>query len=127
MSYGPTEQRPSEQWPTEQRPTDQWPTGQRPTEQAWEQPSFTGRDPQPVVWGEVIVPGESRLVLAPLTPHERQLVTLRRLIFPVALLVAVLTGSWFTVLVLALVVNFILRRQLALSRHQRVRITLTLR
>jgi len=112
MSNGPTEQRPSEQ---------------RPTEQAWEQPTFTEREPQPVVWGPVIVPGENRLVLAPPTAQEQQLVTLRRLILPIALLVAAITGHWFPVLLLALVANGVLRRQLAMSRRARVQVVPTLR
>jgi hypothetical protein len=126
MSSGPYDQSPYAQSPFEQRPSEQ-PPAQRPADAMWEQPTFTQREPEPAVWGQVLVPVESRLVVAPPTAQEQQLWTLRRLIFPIALVIAVITGHWVPVLVLALVISGILRRQLAMSRRQRLQVAPTLR
>ncbi|MCA0297179.1 MAG: hypothetical protein LCH96_18075 [Actinobacteria bacterium] len=132
MSNGPTDtspyaQSPFGQNPPAQRPTELYAPGQDAAGQAWEQPTFTEREEQPVVWGQVVVPGENGLVVAPPTAQEQQLMLLRRLIFPIALVLAVVTGHWFTVVVLALVVTGSLRRQLAMSRRHRLQLAPTLR
>ncbi len=131
MSSGPYDQSPYAQSPfgqqPEQRPTEHFAAEQRLAETVWEQPTFTERRAEPVVWGQVVVPAESRLVVAPPTAQEQQLWTFRRLVFPIALVIAVITGHWVPVLVLSLVVSGILRRQLAMSRRQRLQIAPTLR
>ena len=132
MSNGPYPQSPYEHLPFEHRPDEQrsgeqQPAAQRPTEPAWEQPTFTERDPQAPVWGQVIVPVESRLVVAPPSSQEETLRTIRRLVFPVALVIAIVTGHWFPVLVLAIIVSNVLRRQLWQARQRRLQLTTTLR
>ncbi len=126
-AQSPYAQSPYAQNPYAQSPSAQGPAGQRPADQQWEQPTFTERRPEPVVVGQVLVPGESRLVVAPPSAQEQQLWTLRRLIFPIALVVAVVTGHWIPVIVLAIVVSGIVRRQLAISRRQRLQVAPTLR
>jgi hypothetical protein len=103
------------------------PTEQRPVQNQWEQPSFSEPEQQAPVWGEVIVPGEARLVVAPPTPQEELLRTVRRFLFPIALVLAIVTGDFLPILVLALIANAVLKRQLWRARQQRLRLAPTLR
>lgn len=92
-----------------------------PTEQHWEQPSFDTRPAGEPVSGPVLVPAAT-LVVAPPTPQEETLRTMRRLVWPLALVVAVVTGSWVSALVLAIVASAVLKRQLFLAWQQRVQL-----
>ncbi len=87
----------------------------RPSEQYWEQPTFSDPAAPPPVTGEVMsgpmVPGATRVLVAPPSHEEATLRTIRRLVWPVALVVAIISGHWVPVLVLAIVVSAILRRR----------------
>ncbi|MGC3995430.1 MAG: hypothetical protein QM779_15155 [Propionicimonas sp.] len=100
-------------------------TADRTEEQRWEQPTF---DPaEPPVTGVVLtgvqgVPGAgARVLVAPPTQEEQTIATIRRLLWPVALVLAIVTGNWLGPLVLAIVVGGILRRRLWQLRVQRLR------
>lgn len=94
-------------------------TANDPTEQRWEQPTFTTSEP---VTGPVFlaaaVPGRLAPV-APPSPAEATLRTLLNLVWPVALVLAVVGGHWVPLLVLALVVRTVLKRRLHVLRWQR--------
>ena len=85
-----------------------------PSEQSWEQPTFA-EPTAPPVSGEVLsggmVPGMTRVVVAPPSQEEATLRTIRRLVWPVALVLAIVGGHLVPVLVLAIVVSAILRRR----------------
>jgi Na+/H+-dicarboxylate symporter len=100
---------------------------ERPSDTRWEQPAYSEAAPQAPVWGEVIVPGQTTVVVAPPSPQEQSLRTLRRLVFPVALVLAVVTGEWLPVLVLAIIVGAVLKRQLRLEEYRRFALATTLR
>lgn len=93
-----------------------------PSEQYWEQPTFTEPAPPPVT-GQVLsgamVPGATRVEVAPPSHEEATLRTIRRLIWPVALVLAIAGGHWVPLLVLAIVVSAILRRRVWALASQR--------
>ena len=85
-----------------------------PSEQYWEQPTFTQASTPPVT-GEVLsgamVPGARRVVVAPPSSEEATLRLIRRLVWPIALVLAIAGGHWVPLLVMAIVVSAILRRR----------------
>ncbi|MFT4109178.1 hypothetical protein [Propionicimonas sp.] len=99
-------------------------TADRTEEQRWEQPTFDPAEPPvtgAVLTGAQAAPGAgARVLAAPPTQEEQTLSTIRRLLWPVALVIAILTGSWVGPLVLAIVVGGILRRRLWQLRMMRL-------
>lgn len=85
-----------------------------PSEQYWEQPTFTGPT-EPSVSGEVLTGplavARTRVMVAPPSQEEASLRLIRRLIWPIALVLAIVGGHWVPVLVVAFVVSAILRRR----------------
>lgn len=95
-----------------------------PSEQYWEQPTFTEPAAPPPVSGEVLsgpmaVPGATRVVVAPPSQEEATLRLIRRLVWPVALVLAIAGGHWVPLLVLAILVSAILRRRVWALASQR--------
>ncbi len=95
--------------------------------QHWEQPSFDEQPARPYLTGPVLLPVVTHVNLPAPTQEEQTLRSIRRLVFPVALLVAILTGHWLPVLVLAIIVSSILKRQLMMARYRRLQLGTDLR
>jgi hypothetical protein len=95
--------------------------------QHWEQPSFESEPARPYVTGPVFLPAVTHVNLPAPTQEEQTLRSIRRFVFPVALLVAILTGHWLPVLVLAIIVSSLLKRQLAMARYRRLQLGVNLR
>lgn len=97
-------------------------------EPRWEQPGFGPS--APTVSGPVLPAagwtGQARTVVAPST-EEARLRAVVALVWPVALLLAVLTGHWVVLLAGAIIVGGLLRRRLLQLRSQRVTVSRTLR
>ncbi|MFZ0529612.1 MAG: hypothetical protein WAL91_03625 [Propionicimonas sp.] len=93
----------------------------QPTEPHWEQPSFSPHDTGPVISGVVLAPGERPLTVVPLSREEHLLRTMRRLVWPVALVLAILTGDWVPLLVLAILAGALVKARLRHLRAERIR------
>lgn len=87
--------------------------------QQWEQPTFENPEPRPYVTGPVMLPVATQLEVPPPGIEEQRLTTIRALIWPLALVVGIVTGSWATVLLLPLTVGIICRNRLRELRRQR--------
>ena len=94
-------------------------TTNAPTESQWEQPSFEYNQARPYVTGPVLLPVSTRLDVPPPGLEEQRLTTIRALIWPLALVVAIITGSWWTFLLLPLIVGFICKNRVRELRRQR--------
>lgn len=89
-----------------------------PATERWEQPSFDSPDGGAPVTGVVLAPGQRYLERAP-GPQEQRLRLVLGLIWPIALVAALVTGSWLSLIVLALIVRAVLKhraRELRLRR-----------
>ncbi len=99
-----------------------------PSEHHWEQPRFAPTEP--AVSGTVL-PAMARTgqvrTAAPPSAEEDRLRTIVRLVWPIALVLAIATGHWVPLLVGALIVGGVLRRRLLQLRYQRMVVTNTLR
>ncbi|MCC6496598.1 MAG: hypothetical protein IT193_10125 [Propionibacteriaceae bacterium] len=87
--------------------------------QLWEQPTFDNSGARPYVTGPVLLPVVTQLEVPPPGLEEQRLTTIRALIWPLALVVGIVTGSWATFLLLPLVVGIICRNRLRELRRQR--------
>ncbi len=110
---------PSEQYgATEYAPSEQY----GPSQHYWEQPSFSPTDS--TVSGTVLPAmagaGQSRATVVPPSAEEDRLRTVVRLIWPIALVLAIATGHWVPLLVGAIIVGGVLRRRLLRLRYQRM-------
>lgn len=98
------------------------------SEPRWEQPRFGPSGP--TVSGPVLPAagwtGQARTVVAP-SAEEVRLRSVVALVWPVALVLAVLTGHWLPLLAGAVIVGGLLRRRLLQLRYQRIAVTNTLR
>jgi hypothetical protein len=119
-----TVERMSTTGPSEQYDT----TEQYASEPRWEQPGFGPSGP--TVSGPVLPAagwtGQARTVAAP-SAEEARLRTVVALVWPVALVLAVLTGHWLPLLAGAVIVGGLLRRRLLQLRYQRITVANTLR
>lgn len=99
-----------------------------PSEHHWEQPRFGPAEPtvSGVVLPAVAWTGQVRTA-APPSVEEERLRMIVRLIWPIALLLAIATGHWVPLLVGALIVGGALRRRLLQLRYQRTVVASTLR
>ncbi len=95
--------------------------------QHWEQPSFDSEPARPYVTGPVFLPVVTHVNVPAPTQEEQTLRSIRRLVFPIALFVAIVTGHWLPVLVLAIIVSSILKRQLVMARIRRLQLGADLR
>jgi hypothetical protein len=91
----------------------------------WEQPHFDGEQPRPYVTGPVLLPVTPHFGIAtqvdvpPPGPEERRLNTVRALVWPMAIVICILTGSWWPLLILPLVVGAVLKSRLRELRRER--------
>ena len=93
-----------------------------PTETHWEQPDFATREPAPLT-GVVVVPQAQHWVAAqvpPAGPEELRLQRIAAWLWPVALVLCVVGGSWWPLLAVAFVVSVVLRHRLRELRRQRL-------
>ena len=93
--------------------------------QHWEQPSFESEPARPYVTGPVLLPVISHSSMASLAnvpppgPEEQRLRAFRALVWPLAILVCILTGSWWPMLIIPIAVSAILKNRLRELRRQR--------
>lgn len=90
-----------------------------PTEQQWEQPKFEYAEPRPYVSGPVLLPVVTRVDVPPPSVEEQRLNSIRALVWPLAIVLAIVTGSWWPLMVLAIIVGFIFKNRLRELRQQR--------
>jgi hypothetical protein len=93
------------------------------TQQHWEQPRFGTSEP--AVSGAVLPAGawtarSAAAAVVPPSVEEDRLRMIVRLIWPVAIVLAITTGHWVPLLVAAIIVGGILRRRLLRLRYQRL-------
>ncbi len=89
-----------------------------PSTERWEQPSFTSAAvPMPLA-GVVLAPGQQYLEQAP-GPQEQRLRLVLQLIWPIALVAAILTGSWLSLIVLAVILRAVLKHRVQELRLRR--------
>ena len=87
--------------------------------QQWEQPTFEYAQPRPYLTGPVMLPVIARVDVPPPTAEEQRLQSMRALVWPIAIVVCILTGSWWPMLILPLAVGAIVRNRLRELRRQR--------
>ena len=93
--------------------------------QQWEQPRFDQEPARPYVTGPVLLPVVSHAHLIPLAnvpapgPEEQRLRGFRALVWPLAIVVCILTGSWWPMLLIPIAVSVILKNRLRELRRQR--------
>lgn len=87
--------------------------------QHWEQPSFESEPARPYVSGPVLLPVVTHVnVFAP-GPEEQRLRAVRALVWPLAIVVCILTGSWWPILIIPIAVSAILKSRLRELRRER--------
>ncbi|MGV8910667.1 MAG: hypothetical protein ACOH1Y_16950 [Propionicimonas sp.] len=99
-----------------------WETPQQSWEtsgQHWEQPAFDAGASRPFVTGPILLPVVTQIDLPAPTQEEQNLRTVRALLWPVAILIAIITGSWWPVLIVPIVLGAFLRRRVQELRRQR--------
>ncbi len=89
------------------------------TGQQWEQPSFEYQETRPYVTGPVLLPVVTQREVPPPGLEEQRLTAVRALVWPLALVIAIVTGSWLTFLLIPLIVGIICRNRLRELRRQR--------
>lgn len=101
------------------------------SEQNWEQPNFENQQSRPYVsgpvlgpsfgpsLGPVLLPVVTTVDVPPPGPEEQRLNAIRALVWPIAIVVCILTGNWWPMLLLPLVVGAILKNRLRELRRQR--------
>jgi hypothetical protein len=89
--------------------------------QHWEQPSFEAgqQRPYPYVTGPVLLPAVTQVNVPAPGPEEQRLSAVRALVWPLAILVCIVTGSWWPMLILPIAVGAIVRNRLRELRRQR--------
>lgn len=93
-----------------------------PTEPRWEQPDFDHRQPPPVVTGAVVVPAEQQqLTMDGPRPgsEESRLVRIAAWLWPVAIVLCFVTGYWWPLLAVAVIIGAVVRRRVWELRRQR--------
>jgi len=97
------------------------------SDQHWEQPAFDPGAPRPFVTGAsrpfvtgpILLPVISQVNVPAPTQEEQNLRTFRALLWPFALVIAIVTGSWWPLLIVAIVLGAFLKRRLRALRHER--------
>jgi hypothetical protein len=87
--------------------------------QQWEQPSFDSEPARPYVTGPVLLPVVTHVNVPAPGPEEQRLRAVRALVFPLAIVVCILTGSWWPMLIIPFAVGAIVRNRLRVLRRQR--------
>ncbi len=91
------------------------------SEQHWQQPDFSAATSSaPIYTGEVLSAGRRPTAVAMPGEEEVRLRMLRRWLFPLALVFAVISGAWWQAIVLAVLVSLILRHRIRQLRYQRL-------
>jgi hypothetical protein len=87
--------------------------------QHWEQPSFDAEPTRPSVTGPVLLPVVTRINLPAAGPEEQRLRAVRALVWPLAIVVCILTGSWWPILIIPIAVGAVVRNRLRQLRYER--------
>lgn len=87
--------------------------------QHWEQPSFDSEPARPYVTGPVLLPVVTHVNVPAPGPEEQRLRAVRALVWPLAIVVCILTGSWWPMLIIPIAVSAVLRNRLRELRRQR--------
>ncbi|HEY3337494.1 MAG TPA: hypothetical protein VGK18_03235 [Propionicimonas sp.] len=87
--------------------------------QHWEQPSFDTGPARPYVTGPVLLPVVTRVNLPAPGAEEQRLSAVRALVWPLAIVVCILTGSWWPILIIPIAVGAIVRNRLRELRRER--------
>lgn len=95
------------------------PTSAPTSAQHWEQPAFDAGAARPYLTGPVLLPVVTQVDLPAPTQEERNLRTVRGLLWPVAILIAIVTGSWWPMVLVAIVLGAFLKRRVHELRYQR--------
>ncbi|MCE1174528.1 MAG: hypothetical protein LWW77_07985 [Propionibacteriales bacterium] len=91
------------------------------SEQHWQQPKFSAATPSaPIYSGEVLSSARRPMAVAMAGEEEMRLRMMRRWLFPLALVFAVISGAWWQAIVLAVLVSLILRHRIRQLRYQRL-------
>jgi hypothetical protein len=91
------------------------------SEQHWQQPNFTTSSPSgPTYTGEVLSAGQRPTMVVAAGDEELRLRMMRRWLFPLALVFAVISGAWWQAIVLAVVISIVLRHRIRQLRYQRL-------
>lgn len=91
------------------------------SEQHWQQPNFATSNPSaPTYTGEVLSAGRRPALVAMPGEEELRLRMLRRWLFPIALVFAVISGAWWQSIVLLVLVSLVLRHRIRQLRYQRL-------
>ena len=95
----------------------------------WQQPSFGSTDPavSGTVLPAVAWTGRSASAVVTSSAEEDRLRVIVRLIWPIAVVLAIATGHWVPLLIGALIVGGVIRRRLFQLRYQRLALAPTLR
>jgi hypothetical protein len=86
------------------------------TEQRWQQPNFAG----PPLSGEVLVNGESRPAVTRPGLEEQRWRLVRRLLVPIVLVGALITGQWWQFIVVGIIVSIVVRRRVWQLTYERL-------
>ena len=89
------------------------------SDQHWEQPAFDAGAPRPFVTGPILLPAVTQVDVPAPTREEQNLRTVRALLWPVALVIAIVSGSWWPFLIVPIVLGVFLKRRLQALRYQR--------
>ena len=89
------------------------------SDQHWEQPAFDPGAARPYLTGPILLPAVTQLELPAPSQEEQNLRTVRGLLWPIALVIAIVTGSWWPVLIVSIVLGAFLKRRLRALRYQR--------
>ena len=89
------------------------------SEPHWEQPAFDAGAARPYVTGPILLPVVTQVDLPAPTQEEQHLRALRALLWPVAIVICILTGSWWPMFLIPIIAGSFLRRRLRELRYQR--------
>lgn len=87
--------------------------------QHWEQPTFDAEQQRPYITGPVLLPAVTQVHLPAPGPEEQRLNAVRALVWPLAIVVCILTGTWWPMLIIPIAVSAIVRNRLRELRRQR--------
>jgi len=87
--------------------------------QHWEQPNFEAEPQRPYLTGPVLVPVVARAHVPAPGPEEQRLGAVRALVWPMAILVCIVTGTWWPMLIIPIIVGAIVKNRLRELRRER--------
>lgn len=89
--------------------TTNWGSATEEGAERWQQPSFVTDQ---TLSGDVLQPGQVPRPEQISRDEERRLRTLRRLLLPIVLVGALVTGMWWQLIVLGVLISIVLRRRI---------------